>query len=50
MKISDEQKEKIVKQYVQWSDKFFDDYEWVTSIPPEVFVQKIIEFIEEETK
>lgn len=50
MNLTDRQKLKIVTQYKQWSDQLFDDLDWVTSIPPEVFVNKIIELIEKETQ
>lgn len=47
MNLTSTQKETILKKYLEWSDKMFDDCDWLTSIPPEVLVQKIIDLVEE---
>ncbi len=47
MKLTKEQREATLKKYLAWSDQIFEDLDWVESIPPDVFVRKIIDLVEE---
>ncbi len=47
MKLTPEQRDIILKNYLAWSDQLFEDLDWVESIPPDVFVRKIIDLVEE---
>ena len=47
MKLTPEQREDILNKYQAWADKLFDDLDWLESIPPQAFVNKIIDLVEE---
>jgi len=47
MKLTQEQRDIILEKYLAWSDQLFEDLGWVESIPPDVFVRKIIDLTEE---
>lgn len=47
MKLTPEQREAILEKYLAWSDQVFEDLDWVESIPPDLFVRKIIDLVEE---
>jgi hypothetical protein len=47
MKLTPEQRDTILKDYIAWSDRLFEDLDWVEPIPPSEFVRKIIDLVEE---